>query len=486
MQLRSAIIHRDEQLKLLNCFIHDDPTLSPPNLIIHGPRSSGKTSSLKHYFSSHTELQHCWINAIEMVTGKPFAQHIAVKVSRLLRESFPIQPRTEYDPLSAEDFSLLVKFLYNLFSEYETLEKRHCVYVILDNFDQIEELDVELLPKFLKIDELLPKFLKLEIRFVPIIQSTSFLHHYSTYNIPTIVFPRYNLPETRDIVHYVKDVELSTCSQLVSKVEGYETEEISRLCLIISKSYIDLIIESFHSYSGNDPVLLMELVDAKWSQYINAIDETNYKDTPALYRANLELFRRTGDTFLEQDDEEDTTSLATVKSDTGPASSAAQNKTTTYGLCTMSKYLLIAAYLTSYLNPRFDSKVFSKKSHLRAGRSAYGRRNKMDTNPRYLQPSLFSLERMLAIFQSIYPVTVTNEVHPDFIQKDQHMRANVEVYENLAELNSLKLITSAINKSVDYLHEKIKWKVNVPWEIIIEVANTVDFDIAEYFSDIHE
>ncbi|AET37356.1 origin recognition complex subunit 5 Ecym_1100 [Eremothecium cymbalariae DBVPG len=507
------VIHRDYQLSLLSCFVHDDPSLSPPNLIIHGCKFSGKTHTVGQWFKIQPEILCCSINAVQMVTGKPFAQHVAVQISKLLKETFPGVAKKDFDPLSAEDFSLLAKFLHNIFCQYEELERSHSLFVILDNFDKIDELDVELLPKFLKLYELLPRSFKLQIKFIYIIQETSFLNQYPTYNIPTILFPRYTQEQTSEIVHLARDSELSGYPPLLSKIASYGENNtlVNRRCFEISHNFVNLIIQAFHSYSGNNPVLLMELADCKWESYVDSITEANYKDSLALYRLNVELFRNTGDTFLDQEDDEDEdvsngggddiddendTNVTetngsydnenrTVQSSVIP-SNKPQTKTTAYGLSAMSKYLLIAAYLTSYLNPRFDSKVFSKKSHLRAGRSSYGRRNKMATNPRYLQPSLFSLERMLAIFQSIYPAQISKELHPDFIQKDTHMRANVEVYENLAELNSLKLITSAINKSVDYLHEKIKWKVNIPWEIIIEVARTVDFDIAEYFSDIHD
>ncbi|AMD19556.1 HCL595Wp [Eremothecium sinecaudum] len=487
-------LHRNYQVELLNAFTNNDPDLSPPNIIVHGFRSTGKTTTLKEYFNSRHELLSCWVNAVEMVTGKPFAQHVAVQVSRILKDKFPGIAAKEYDPLSAEDFSLLAKFLYNTFAQYQNLDKRYGIYVILDEFDKIDELDIELLPKFLKLHELIPNIFKLEIRFIHVISGSSFLGYYCNYNIPTIVFPIYNQDETSDIVHHVKGKELGSCPQLSSKIEQFESPVHSqRLCNEIAKNFITLIIQAFHSYTGNDPAILIEMIEGKWDSYVDSITEQNYKDPPALYKANLELFKNTGDTLIGNDDDneiEDYGNENLNKTDQNGSTSKSITKSqftnNAYEISTMSKYLLIAAYLTSYLNPRFDSKVFSKKSHLRAGRSSYGRRHKMDTNPRYLQPSLFSLERLLAIFQSIYPVHISKELHSDFIQKDTHMRANVEVYENLSELNSLKLITSAINKSVDYLHEKVKWKVNVSWEIITEISRTVDFDIAEYFSDIHE
>ena len=64
------------------------------------------------------------------------------------------------------------------------------------------------------------------------------------------------------------------------------------------------------------------------------------------------------------------------------------------------------------------------------------------------------------------------------------MKANVEVYENIAELTTLRLIdTVSSSKSIDPFNEKLKYRVNIPWEIILEISESIEFDIAEYFSD---
>lgn len=469
--LNSLIKYRDFQLDLLDAFVHDDPGITPPNLILLGGKSSGKTYIINEYFNTHSKLIHCILDAAQMVTWKPFVQHVAISITEVLKYKFPFIKISEYDPLQAEDFSLLIKYLYNLFLKYGNLDKRQSLFIILDNFDRIDELDIGLLPKFLKLHEMLPDTLQLSIKFIFLIRSSSFMDIYSTYSIPTIVFPRYTQSEVSDIIMQGKVLELAKDKILVEKINQLEIKDVEKICIGISSNFANLILQSFQSYTGNDIEVLSDFMELKWPFYLESISKGNYHDTIGLYKSNLNLFKSTGDTFI--DDEND---VEENKEITG----------TTYELSFMSKYLLIASYLCSYLDQRFDSKVFSKKSHLRSGRSSYGRRSKMETNPRYLQPSLFPLERMLAIFQSIYPTNTSTEDQSKYFEKDNVMRANVEVYENIAELNSLKLITSAISKNVDYLHERMKWKVNVPWEIITEVSSSIDFDIAEYFSNIHE
>lgn len=180
----------------------------------------------------------------------------------------------------------------------------------------------------------------------------------------------------------------------------------------------------------------------------------------------MKIFLATGDTFADEQD--------VVES--------FNESSQTYELSLISKYLLIAAYICSYLEPRYDSNVFSKRSYLKAGRTSYGRRKKMETNPRYLQPSLFHIERLLAVFQAIFPMErIAKSGSLASLREEPLIKANVEVFQNLAELHTLRMVSTTVSKNIDFLSHKMKWKVNVPWEIVNEVAKSVKFDIGQYF-----
>ncbi|SCW03083.1 LAFE_0G02564g1_1 [Lachancea fermentati] len=469
---KPSIRFRDYQLEVLSSFINEYPDLVPPNLVIHGHSSSGKTFTLQEFFNHNSHLINCWLTPFELVTWKPLLQHVARTISMTLRKKFPLVEFEEQDALEAEDFYLLIKFLHYTLINYQRLEQPVNVFVVLDGFDQLQELDSELLPKFIKLHEMLPINLKIQLKFIYTIQDRSFLNRYATYELPTVIFPRYTLQQVTQILLDKKIREFMESEDLLQKVLDCNIDPEDSVFEQVAENYIRLMIQAFQSYTGNDVVALDALMDAKWECYISSITIDNINDPLALYRSNIDIFVHTGDTLNDEGDEIEQTDTL--------------DKTTAYELSSISKYLLIAAYLCSYLEQRYDSKIFSKKSHLRAGRSSYGRRHKMDTNPRYLQPSLFQLERLFSIFQAIYPAKDTDGSASSGFDQKQLMRANVEVYENLAELNSLKLITTAIPKNVDYLSYKLKWKVNVPWEIIIDIASTVDFDIAEYFSGLHD
>lgn len=462
------VLFRDYQLKTLSAFLHSDPSITAPNLVIQGHSSSGKTYTLRKFFEANENLVNAWLEPIELVTWKPLMQAVFRKVQNELKMLFPEISIQEHDPLDVEEPYLLIKLLHSLFSQYDGLEEKMSLFLICDGFDQLNDLDAALFRKFIKLHELLPSNSQIQLKFVYVIQDMSFVERYSSHCLPLITFPRYNTNEVTEILITSRAEELVMSDALRERVIREEiTECTDEEFLGVSVNFIQLIVQAFHSYTGNNISALNDLIDFKWEPYVANITKENIFDPLALYRAASTVFSTTGDTLSPEDSD----TLET----TAESSQA-------YELSDISKYLLISAYICSYSEPRFDSNVFSKKSHIKTGRSSYGRRKKMETNPRYLQPSIFPVERLLAIFQAIFPIErKADSGSLAFLKEESLIKANVEVFQNLAELHSLKLISTTVARNIDFLSYKIKWKVNVPWEIIHEVGKSIDFDVGQYF-----
>ncbi|CCD23680.1 origin recognition complex subunit 5 NDAI_0C00190 [Naumovozyma dairenensis CBS 421] len=486
------VLFRDYQVELLESYLLDDPNVSPLNLFIQGYKATGKTYTLEKYFQYHPDdLLHAWIKPLELVSWKPFIQAIARTVQETLQTKYPSVSNNDdrnekeedeenlkrLDTLSVEEPYLLMNFLETILSKYATaLMEPRSFYLILDGFDSFHDLDTQLIQTIFKLSEILNvsnggQQLKIKLKFIHIIQDSSFLNRYTSYCLPTIIFPRYNIDELIEILIFSRSKDLLMNYKFTEKCNElliFNNEE--KLSIVIN--FIQLIIQSFNSYTGNDIYAINDLIDFKWEIYVDGMNSDNISNPLALYKKTLKIFTSTDCSLVQENDNEQ------QESDT-------VTTTTTYSISKMSKYLLIAAYLCSYLEPRFDSFLFSLKSELKTGRSSTGRRKKKDINPRFLQASLFSIERLLAIFQNIYPMEMNwKSGSLASLGENSLIRSNVEVFQNLAELDSLKLL--ATTKNIDLLNHKNKWKVNVPWEIIEEVAKSVDFDINQYFSGIHD
>ncbi|CAI5016423.1 BBT_HP_G0129600.mRNA.1.CDS.1 [Saccharomyces cerevisiae] len=472
------VAFREYQTNCLASYISADPDITPPNLILQGYSGTGKTYTLKKYFNANPNLHAVWLEPVELVSWKPLLQAIARTVQYKLKTLYPNIPTTDYDPLQVEEPFLLVKTLHNIFVQYESLQEKTCLFLILDGFDSLQDLDAALFNKYIKLNELLPKDSKINIKFIYTMLETSFLQRYSTHCIPTVMFPRYNVDEVSTILVMSRCGELMEDSCLRKRIiEEQITDCTDDQFQNVAANFIHLIVQAFHSYTGNDIFALNDLIDFKWPKYVSRITKENIFEPLALYKSAIKLFLSTDDNLSENGQGE--SAITTNRDDL--------ENSQTYDLSIISKYLLIASYICSYLEPRYDASIFSRKTRIIQGRAAYGRRKKKEVNPRYLQPSLFAIERLLAIFQAIFPIQGKAESGSlSALREESLMKANIEVFQNLSELHTLKLIATTMNKNIDYLSPKVRWKVNVPWEIIKEISESVHFNISDYFSDIHE
>ena len=137
-----------------------------------------------------------------------------------------------------------------------------------------------------------------------------------------------------------------------------------------------------------------------------------------------------------------------------------------------TKYLLSAAYLASYNPARQDltffTKASEKKRRKRGGGTAVShfRPSKhRKIQRRMLGPQAFVLERLLAIFHAILPHIATS--------------GNADIMTQVATLANLRLLTRTAGGG-DVLEAGTRWRVNVGWEYIRDLAQSLRFDIENY------
>lgn len=480
---------REYQVQTLSSFISCNPSHSASNLFIQGYEGSGKSYTVSRFFQCNPDLISVTLRPPESVTSRLLLQSMARSILFKLIELYPHRQEQLklIDPLSIEEPFHLILFLEKLFKLLTNEKKLDQLFIIFDGLDSLQDIDVTLLLKLLKLDELVmnsgvgvaPGSNTFPLKLIYIVRDPRYVDRYSSFNIPTIVFPQYDYDQVLEILIMTRyeDMLIDLNTHLNKECEGLTINKDISSDIVIN--FITLIVQAFQMYTGNNVNVLNDLADLKWESYLNQIDDTNYINPVAIYKKSIHLFTSTNDTLTAGDDEEEDTNDRTINEP--------KNKTTSYELSTIAKYLLIAAYFCSYIEPKYEASIFSKRSNTKTGRGTYGRRHKMETNPRNLQPSVFLIERLLAIFQAIYPVEyIANAGSLQSLLEEKLMKSTVEVFQNFAELYSLKLISTTASGSLDLLSQKTRWKVNVPWEIIHEVASSVGFDIAQYFSGVSD
>lgn len=469
--------YRQYQVQTLSAFISANHTHSVPHLFLQGYESTGKTYTINKFFECNPHLVSVTLRPEESVTWKLLIQSMTRSIQFKLCQLFPSHEAQLklLDPLAVEEPFHLINFLTRMFQILSNESKQ--LFIIFDGLDNLQDIDATLLLKFLKLNELLShQFQNFQLKMIYLIRDATFMARYSTFNIPTIIFPRYTYTEIINLLIIMRFDDLYTDLLQHCSIQNIQSDnEDNNYSIVIN--FITLIVQAFQMYTGNNLNDLNDLIDLKWDTYLLNINKLNYNDPITIYKKSIHIFNATNDTFTTDDDE--------VESDDMLKGSVPSGQT--YELSNIAKYLLIAAYFCSYIESKYDTSIFSRKANIKSGRSSYGRRKKMETNPRHLQPSIFQLERLFAIFQAIYPMeSAAASGSLQSLLDERLIKTNVEVFQNLSELHSLKLISTTTTRSIDFLSYKTKWKVNTPWEIIHEIASSVDFDIAQYFSGVSD
>lgn len=124
------------------------------------------------------------------------------------------------------------------------------------------------------------------------------------------------------------------------------------------------------------------------------------------------------------------------------------------------KFLLIAAYLASYNSPKHDKRLFSLAPTSKTRTAAV---KVKDTFP---GPKIFSIQRLLAIYQSI---SDTKWNHGEGI--------NVELSSQISMLTGLKLLSPVSPPSSC---DPPRFKCSVSFHFISLLANSLPFNLSAY------
>lgn len=113
-------------------------------------------------------------------------------------------------------------------------------------------------------------------------------------------------------------------------------------------------------------------------------------------------------------------------------------------------------------------KMSEKKRRKKGGGTAVGRVSKhRKIQRKLLGPQAFVLERMLAIFHAILP---------------HQLVPTADIMAQIATLASLRLLVRT-SGTADPLEAQTKWRINVGWEYVQQLARTVRFDVESYLAE---
>lgn len=343
-----TVVARKSQLRRLELFYQD---VSPPGIVIHGPPSTGKSVTLKHFLSERDESWSS-IKCEDCATGRILLQHA-------LRAIFEATKTGVAADAVCENLSVFAHTLKERFQERNFL-RRHTL--ILDHADKLQEHS-DLYGTMCRLKELFD----LDNLIIVFVLSSPELASFQSSQTPQIWFPRYSTEEA--VLVLCQDSLLCPVSDL--PVDSDTTSRDS-----FRQQFLEALVGTLDPYAGTDIRMLRRAAHFLWPQFISGLTSLNFRraftSRKLLFSSEAALVPH-----LTQDE--------------------------TKGLSETKYWLLCAAYLASYSPPRYDGRLFSRAKEARAKRRQTHPKKSQTVPPRSLAPPAFEIERFLAIYHALVP-----------------------------------------------------------------------------------
>ncbi|ERE86987.1 origin recognition complex subunit 5 [Cricetulus griseus] len=429
--LEGAVLCREAQVSALQALFGERHHFSFPSIFIYGHTASGKTYVTQTLLKT-LELPHVFVNCVECFTLRLLLEQILNKLSRL--NSSEAECPTEVTCETFNDFVRLFKQVTNT----ENL-KDQTVYIVLDKAEYLRDMEANLLPGFLRLQELTDR--NVTVIFLSEIIWEKFRPNTGCFEPFVLYFPDYSIGNLQKILSHDHPPEYSA--------DFYA-------------AYINILLGVFYTVC-RDLKELRHLAVLNFPKYCEPVVKgEGERDTRKLWR-NIEphLKKAMQTVYLREISSSQWEKLQ--KDDTDPGQLKGLSAYTHVELPYYSKFILIAAYLASY-NPARTDRRFFLKHHGKIKKTNFLKKHEKTSN-HLLGPKPFPLDRLLAILYSIV---------------DSRVAPTANIFSQITSLVTLQLLT--IVGHDDQL-DGPKYKCTVSLDFIRAIARTVNFDIIKYLYD---
>lgn len=431
--LKEKLICRDAQIVTLLSLLGEPQHYSYPSFFVYGHTATGKTYVIQTLLET-CKFPHIIVNCVECFS------------SRMLFEQILNQLQGNW--LSSEN-ECLSYLRCNTLNEFVLLFKQvvreqnlldQTVYIVLDNAEQLREMDANLLPGFLRFQELAET--NVTVIFISEIVWEKFRPNTGCFEPLILYFPDYSIDDILKILSRDYPPEFSADFYM---------------------SYINILLGVFYTVC-RDLKELRHLAAINFPKFCEPVQkgDVSEEDTRRLWR-NIEphLKKAMQTVYLREISSSQWERLQQDDEDSGHLKGLSAHAHVE--LPYYSKFLLIAAYLSSY-NPARTDKRFFMKHHGKIKKSSFLKKHEKTSN-HLLGPKPFPLDRLLAIFYSIV---------------DSRVTPSANVFSQITTLVALQLLTQVGH---DDQLDGPKYKCTASLDFIRAIARTVNFDIVRYLYD---
>lgn len=408
MQLYSLIGYPDEPM--------------PHSIFVYGHVATGKSLVVQNMLS-YLKYNVATINCVEHIANRHIFEYILGDLS-LCFNNFPTNNQVQHKCDNFVDFIISLKEI--------SMNDTRPIVIVLDKCDKLRDIDIGLLPTFLKLREL--SNVNVCVIFVTDVVWEKFRVKIGIHEPFKIHFPQYTKNELIEIL-------------LLSMPCDYEDA--------FYKNYLNLFLSVFFRFC-RDLNELRYMAKINFSKYIEPIelDQSKKNDTALLWRnisatfkANLEVI------YLRVSSENFTTDNQLSKD-----IESTMRLALSFELPYYAKYMLIASYLASYNPAKEDKYIFMKQKFKRKKRITDKKKIMLNA---FCGPYNFPVSRMIAIFCAIL---------------NEKVDINANLLSQIPSMCQLGLLSVVGNYNLN----EPKLKCCVSYDFILVIAKTVGFNIQNY------
>uniref|UniRef100_A0A8B9SGK4 Origin recognition complex subunit 5 n=1 Tax=Anas platyrhynchos TaxID=8839 RepID=A0A8B9SGK4_ANAPL len=375
LHLESLVPCRESQVSMLLSIFGERQQLSFPSIFIYGHTSSGKTYVMQTLLNT-LQLPHVFVNCVEHFTSRLLLEEILIQLQNRSSET------KEAAHVPCDTFNDFVRLFKQAIVSQDLQDETF--YIVLDRAEQLREMEANVLPAFLRLQELV-NCRNVTVVLLSEIVWELFRPNTGCFEPFTLYFPDYSIGHLQKILCQNHPPEYSA--------DFYA-------------AYINILLGVFYMVC-RDLKELQHLAALNFSKYCEPVvrGEANERDTRKLWK-NIEphLKKAMQTVYLREISSSQWERLQHDEGEAGQLKGLSAHAHVE--LPYYSKFLLIAAYLASY-NPVRTDKRFFLKHHGKIKKTNFMKKHEKTSN-HLLGPKPFPLDRLLAILYSI----VDNRVAP--------------------------------------------------------------------------
>uniref|UniRef100_F7I447 Origin recognition complex subunit 5 n=1 Tax=Callithrix jacchus TaxID=9483 RepID=F7I447_CALJA len=385
--LENVVLCRESQVSTLQSLFGERHHFSFPSIFIYGHTASGKTYVTQTLLKT-LELPHVFVNCVECFTLRLLLEQILNKLNNLSSSEDGCSSE-----ITCETFNDFVR-LFKQVTKAENL-KDQTVYIVLDKAEYLRDMEANLLPGFLRLQELADR--NVTVIFLSEIVWEKFRPNTGCFEPFVLYFPDYSIGNLQKILSHDHPPEYSA--------DFYA-------------AYINILLGVFYTVC-RDLKELRHLAVLNFPKYCEPVvrGEASERDTRKLWRNIEPHLKKAMQTILK-------TQWYPNKYFIKVFCYIGLSAHTHVELPYYSKFILIAAYLASY-NPARTDRRFFLKHHGKIKKTNFLKKHEKTSN-HLLGPKPFPLDRLLAILYSIV---------------DSRVAPTANIFSQITSLVTLQLLT---------------------------------------------